>query len=138
MTYIIGVAWLVQAAVGIFLFLAWARHARGGSAGAVLAHTMLMVCYLVPWAVFIATGIVTWAWLAVVVLTIGIPFGDVLMVRRSRSLRGERSAGLRDYGAAVADVFAGRMPRRVAFHALFGAVVYFGSLGIALAATAAR
>ncbi|RAF63540.1 hypothetical protein DN546_34615 [Burkholderia multivorans] len=71
------------------------------------------------------------------VLCIGIPFGDVLMMHRSRRIRGERRPGLRDYGAAIGDVFAGRMPAKVAFHALFGGLVFFGSIAVAIGATAA-
>lgn len=96
-----------------------------------------MVGYLAPWAVFIATGAPIWAWVSVVVLVIGIPFGDALMVGRSRAIRRESNPGLRDYGSAVGTVFAGRMPPKVTFHALFSAAVFFGSLGVAIAATVA-
>lgn len=125
----------MQLLVGVLLLVGWVRHARGAGTGPVVAHTALMVGYLVPWAVFIATGHPVWAWGAVGVLSIGIPFGDVLMVHRSRRIRGERRPGLRDYGPAIGDVFAGRMPAKVAFHALFGGVVFFGSVGVAIGAT---
>lgn len=126
---------MVQLLVGVLLLAGWARYARGAGAGPVLAHIALMVGYLVPWAVFIVTGQPVWAWGAVGVLCVGIPFGDVLMVHRSRRMRGERRPGLHDYGAAIGDVLAGRMPAKVALHALFGGVVFFGSVGVAIGAT---
>lgn len=137
MGYAVLGAWLIQAAVGVMLLVGWARHARGAGAGAVLTHALLMVGYLVPWSLFIATGAPAWAWTAIGVLFVGIPFGDAMMVGRSRSIRGERNPGLRDYGSAIGSVFAGRMPRKVTFHAIFSAAVFFGSLGVAIGATVA-
>lgn len=135
MGYAVLGAWLIQAIAGIMLLVGWARHARGAAAGSVLAHTLLMVGYLVPWSVFIADGSPVWAWSAVAVLFVGIPFGDAMMVGRSRRIRGEVNPGMRDYGSAIGTVFAGRMPPKVTFHALFSAAVFFGSVGVAIAAT---
>lgn len=70
-------------------------------------------------------------------LTFGIGFGDAMMVRRFRGLVGETRPGMRDYGAAIGDVFTGRMPAKVTFHAAFSAVVYFGSIAVAIGATIA-
>lgn len=137
MEYAVLGAWLIQAVVGVTLLVGWARHARGAGAGPVLAHLLLMVGYLAPWAVFTATGVPVWAWISVAVLVIGIPFGDALMVGRSRAIRKEVNPGLRDYGVAIRTVFAGRMPPSVTFHALFSAAVFFGSLSVAIAATIA-
>ncbi|MEV7620050.1 hypothetical protein AB0N59_07900 [Microbacterium sp. NPDC089321] len=135
MGYAVLGAWLVQAAVGTMLLVGWARHARGAAAGSVLSHAMLMVGFLVPWSLFIASGSPFWAWAAVAVLFVGIPFGDAMMVGRSRSIRGETNPGLRDYGSAVGTVFSGLMPPKVTFHALFSAVVFFGSVALAVVAT---
>lgn len=84
---------------------------------------------------FTLTAGVVWAWIAVGVLTFGIGFGDAMMVRRFRRLVGDTRPGLRDYGAAIGAVFTGRLPARVTFHAAFSAVVYFGSIAVAIAAT---
>lgn len=135
MKYIVLAAWLIQAGVGVSLLIGWARHARGAGAALVLPHILLMVGFLVPWSMFAATGDVLWAWASIGVLLIGIPFGDAMMVRRSRRIRGESNPGLRDYGPAIATAFAGRLPPTVTFHAIFSAVVFFAPLGVAIAAT---
>jgi hypothetical protein len=41
----------------------------------------------------------------------------------------------RNYPVAVAAIFRGQMPGRVAFHALLASVVYLGCLGVCIAAT---
>jgi hypothetical protein len=94
-----------------------------------------MVAYLAPWVMFVITGAAWWAWAAIAVLMVGIPFGERMMRWRSRSARGQASPGSGDYVRAVADVFAGRLPPRVTFHAIFSAAVFFGSLGVAVGAT---
>lgn len=137
MELIILAAWIVQAVVGIMLLVGWARHARGAGSAAVLVHVVVATVALACWIVFVMVGPALWAWFAVAALCIGIPFGETQMVARSRRVRGEASAGLRDYGLAVGTVFAGQLPARVTFHALFSAVVFFGSLGVAIGATAA-
>lgn len=135
MRYAVLGAWVIQAVVGTTLLVGWARRARSGVAPAV--HAVIMLVCLAGWVVFVVTGLVAWAWAAVAALCAGIPFGEVMMVRRSRSIRRERNPGLRDYGSAIRTVFEGRMPPRVTFHALFSAVVFFGSLGVAIGATVA-
>lgn len=130
--------WAVQAWIGVTLFRSWIAHGRGHHRRATLTHAALMFSYLVPWTLLLVTGSPVWAWIAVAVLTVGIPFGETLMVARSRRLHGAQPAGLRDYGTSISDVFGGRMPRRVAFHALYSAAVYFGSLGVAIALSIAH
>ncbi len=137
MGYAVVVAWLIQAIVGTLLLVGWARHARKSGVGSVVTHSTLMVAYLVPWVAFTLTGAIWLAWAAVTVLIVGIPFGDSLMVRRTRRIRGETSFGLRDYGLAVQVLLATRLPPKVTFHAMFSAVVFFGSVGVAIAATVA-
>lgn len=137
MGYVMLGVWIIQAAVGVSLLVTWARHGRRTAAAAVLAHVSFMVIGLALWVTYLATGGALWPWLAVTTLCVGIPFGEVMMVRRSRRIRGTRRPRLADYGAAIGTVFAGRMPPRVGFHALFSAAVFFGSLGVAIGATVA-
>lgn len=137
MGYVMLVAWIVQAVVGVMLLWGWARHARGVGAPAVFTHAGVMVICLALWVVFVLTGTPLWAWLAVGALAVGIPFGETLMVRRARRLRGATRPGLRDYAASIGDVVSRRMPPAVSFHALFSAVVFFGSLGVAIGASVA-
>ncbi|MEJ1088939.1 hypothetical protein WDU99_11475 [Microbacterium sp. Mu-80] len=138
MDLIILGAWIVQAVAGIALLVGWARHAHGAGARAVITHVVVVLACLASWIVFVATGGVLWAWLAVVGLCIGIPFGETQMVARSRQVRGAAPAGMRDYVRAIGTVFTGRLPALVTFHAIFSAVVFFGSVGVAIGATIAR
>ncbi len=128
-------AWVIQVGVGIALFVGWLRHAHGAGRPAVSAHVSLMLIAFASWTVFVATDAVVWAWCAWAILTVGIGFGDYMMVRRYRGLEGMTRPGLGDYAPAIGAVFRGRMPGKVAFHAVFSAVVYFGSLGVAIAAS---
>jgi hypothetical protein len=96
-----------------------------------------MLAAFASWTTFAISGGLAWAWCAVGILTAGIGFGDYMMVRRYRHLEGSSRPGLGDYGPAIGAVFTGRLPVRVAFHAVFSAVVYFGSLGVAIAASVA-
>ncbi|GAA3913553.1 hypothetical protein [Microbacterium invictum] len=137
MGYVVLGAWVIQAIVGAILLGEWLRHARGAGRGPLLVHISLVVLYLAPWVAFVVTGAAWWAWIAVAVLTVALSFGDVMMVRRARRLQGRTRPGMRDYGGAIGMVFTGKMPRRVVFHALLAPVVYFGSLGLAIAATVA-
>lgn len=137
MELIILGAWFVQAAAGIALLIGWARHAHGSGVRSVITHVVTVLACLGSWIAFVRTGAVLWAWLAVVGLCIGIPFGETQMVARSRRTRGESPAGMRDYVRAIGMVFTGRLPALVTFHALFSAVVFFGSLGVAIGATIA-
>jgi hypothetical protein len=136
MAYFVLGAWLIQGAVGVSLLIGWARHGRR-YAGAVVTHVVVVLVMLGLWITFLATGAVAFAWTAQVVLALGIPFGETMMVRRSRQLRGITTKRLSDYGRAVVDVFRGRLPGPVVFHALFAGVVFFSALGVCIGATVA-
>ncbi len=126
----------VQMTAGVVL-LTRVLRAGHGIGTAVASHVGSGVAALVFWLLFVATGVVLWAWLTFVALTVGNTVGDGLLRDRARRLSG-RSDGLwRDYGAAIAAVFRGQMPGLVTFHALFAGVVYFGCLGICIGATIA-
>ncbi|WP_336646502.1 hypothetical protein [Microbacterium sp. USHLN186] len=75
-----------------------------------LAHVSFMVIGFALWVTYVATGDALWPWLAVIILCLGIPLGEVMRVRRSRRIRGTRTPRRADYGAAIGTVFAGRMP----------------------------
>ena len=92
------------------------------NAGPVVTHAVLMFGTLV---------------LTLAGFMLAIPFGETMMVRRSRRLRGITSPSGGDYGRAIADVFRGRMPPKVAFHSLFSPVVFFSCLGVCIGATIA-
>lgn len=137
MGYAVLGAWLIQAAVGAALLLSVRRHARRRVPRAIVAHAVLMLLFAAPWLAYVITGRAWWPWIAIGILMVGIPFGETMMVRRARALRGETTPGMRDYGRAVALIVQGRFPRRVAFHALFSAVVFFPALAVAIGATVA-
>lgn len=138
MAIFVLVAWIVQAAVGVWLLVGWIRHGRGASASAVLSHVVLGVAGLAMWIAFVQTDALAWAWLAFAAMTIGNAIGDsVMLIGRTRRLRGESLGFWRDYGAAVSATFRGEFPRHVVFHTLFSAVVYFPCLGVCIGATVA-
>ena len=135
MGYVVLAAWLIQAAVGVSLFVSsW----RGGRTGAptVVTHATAGVLGLALWAAFLLTGNVLLAWLAFVVITVGNGFGDAMLLGRSRGLHGATTFW-KGYVGAVGDTFRGRMPPRVTFHALFSGLVYFTCLGVCIGATVA-
>jgi hypothetical protein len=131
------VVWLIQAAVGVTLLVSWARHENGRNGSLIVPHAAMMLAFVVPWTVFIVTGAVGWAWAGFTILLVFIGFGDATMVRRARAVTGAPNSGLRDYGPAIAVAVSGRLGRRVIFHALFSAVVFFGCLAVCIAATVA-
>ncbi len=128
-------AWLVQATVGITLAVGWWRHGRRG-APTVVRHVTGVLLGLALWVLFTVTGAVPAAWAAFVVLTWGMGFGDEMLLGRVSARTGS-SSKRRNYPAAVRAIFRGEMPWRVAFHALFSPVVFFGALGVSIAATVA-
>lgn len=128
------VAWIVQACVGVSLAVAWWRHGRYG-APTVRAHVVASVVGLGLWVGFVATGSVVAAWAAFAAITVGNTYGDKMLLGRVEGRTGTDSKR-RNYPVAVGAIFRGQMPRRVAFHALFAGVVYFGCLGVCIAATA--
>lgn len=135
MEYVVLGAWVIQAAVGVWLFVRWI-FGGGGRAGTVVTHVVGAVASLVAWIVFVVTGGLAWAWAAFAVVTVANAVGDTML--RGRERRRAGSTGFwRDYGAAIASVFRGRMPPAVAFHAAFAGVVYFTCLGVAIGATIA-
>jgi hypothetical protein len=136
MPYVVLAAWIIQASVGTWLLIGWARHGRR-HAGAILPHVAVMVGTLVLWVAFLVTGAVGFAWATLAGLMIAIPFGETAMVRRSRRLRGVTKESAADYGGAIVDVFRGRMPPAVTFHAAFSAAVFFPCLGVCIGATVA-
>ncbi len=133
MAYLVLAAWIVQGSVGIALLLGWLSHGRPRAAP-LLTHVAISVVALGLWVGFVASGQLVWGWSAFVLVTIGNGFGDSLLVARSRRLSG-RHGFAKDYKTAVATVFAGRLPRKVSFHALFSGVVYFGCLAACLVGT---
>lgn len=132
MSWFVLVAWLIQSAVGVSLLVGWLRHGRR-AAPAVVLHVALALVALALWVFFIATGNVLPAWIAFALITVGNGIGDWLLVRRAQRLPGPVPSNA--YGAAIAAVFRGRMPRSVTFHALFAGVVYFSCLGVCLGAS---
>ena len=134
--FVLG-AWVIQACVGVVLLVGWLRHSGVPGAGArgraaVLAHLLLSLVALGLWVAFVLTHRILLGWVSLGGLTVGNALGDLLLVRRSRRASGNGLSWRADYGTAIRNVFTGRFPRRVAFHALFAGVVYFGALAACL------
>jgi hypothetical protein len=132
MPYVVLAVWLIQAAVGVSLFVRWLRHGRNGIP-TVVTHAGSAVVGLGLWVAFIATGALLPAWLALAAITVGNGFGDAMLVRRHRRAEGTSAS----YASAIGAVFRGRMPPRITFHACFAGVVYFLCLGVCIGATVA-
>lgn len=136
MGYLVLAAWVIQATMGVPLLVSWFRHAQGRSAALVFTHVIAMIAFLAPWTAFILTGSVLWAWVGFAVLTAFIGFGDATMVRRARRLKGwDRGWG--DYFPSIGVALSGAFGRRVTFHMLFSAVVFFGCLAVCIVASVA-
>jgi hypothetical protein len=135
MVYVVLAVWIVQAAVGVSLFVGWLRHGRG-SPLAVVWHVVPALAGLALWIVFVLADSLVAAWGAFLVLTVANVFGDRMMLRRQRRITGTTTFW-RDYGTTLVSALRGRFPRRVVFHALFAGVVYFTCLGVCIGATVA-
>lgn len=130
--FVLG-AWMLQALVGVSLAVSWWRHGRHG-ASTVRAHAAAATVGLALWVIFAVTANLVVAWSAFVAITVGNTYGDEMLLGRVRSRTGTTSKR-RNYPVAIAAIFRGQMPPRVAFHALFAGVVYFSCLGACVSAT---
>ena len=133
MAYVVLAAWVIQASVGVTLAVTWWRHGRHG-APTVYVHAAASTAGLALWVTFLTTASLAAAWSALVAITVGNTYGDRMLLGRVHSRTGTTSMR-RNYPVAVAAIFRGQMPPRVAFHAVFAGVVYFGCLGVCIAAT---
>ncbi|NGN91561.1 hypothetical protein G5C66_02245 [Nocardioides sp. KC13] len=134
MTYVVLVAWLVQAAVGVLLLTGWLRRGRGRTP-IVLSHVVASVLGVASWITYVLTDRVLWAWAAIVLITIGNSFGDMMLLRRARAMGGRHLSTVNAYMVALRSMFKGRLPLRVSFHAVFAGVVYFSTLAVCIVDT---
>ncbi|WP_146145348.1 hypothetical protein [Microbacterium timonense] len=137
MSYVVLAFWIVQSAVGLTLLVSWLRHASGRGARQVIPHVATSVSGLVLWIWFIASGAILPAWLALIAITIGNTFGDIVLLGRVRRFAPQARTLVQRYGAAIGGVFRGQLSPRVWFHALFAGVVYFTCLGVCIGETVA-
>jgi hypothetical protein len=133
MAYVVLLAFVVQATVGASLAATWWHSGRRG-APTVCPHMAAATLGLALWIAFVVTGNPVAAWSAFAAITLGNTYGDKMLLARVHRQTGT-SSKRRNYPVAVAAIFRGRMPRRVAFHALFAGVVYFSCLGVCIAST---
>ena len=133
MVYVVLVAFMVQATVGASLALTWWHHGRRG-APTVITHVATAALGLGLWIAFVVTDSSVLAWSAFAAITVGNTLGDEMLLRRVHRQTGTTSKR-RNYPVAIAAIFRGRMPWRVAFHALFAGVVYFSCLGVCIVST---
>ena len=136
MSYVVLVLMAIQAAAGVLLLAGWMRGTRRGGP-VVLTHVSAGLLTVVFWVLFLVQGPVWAAWTAFGIMTVGNAVGDSMLVKRWQRMNDSSRGFWRSYGAAIASVFAGEMPRRVAFHALFAGVVYFVTLGVCIGASVA-
>ncbi|MER7606443.1 hypothetical protein [Nocardioides sp. NPDC127503] len=134
MSYVVLVAWIVQAAVGVLLLTGWFRHGRARSP-VVLAHVGFSVLGVASWTTYVLVDQVLWAWAALLLITIGNSFGDNMLLWRTRRMGGAHLSTVNAYKLAIRSIFKRRLPLRVGFHAVFAGVVYFSTLAICVVAT---
>ncbi|TQL66685.1 hypothetical protein FB381_0549 [Nocardioides albertanoniae] len=133
MTYVVLVAWLVQASAGVLLLTRWWRHRI--RAGVVVTHVALSVLGLALWVAYVLSDHVFWGWGALGLIAVGNGFGDAMLLRRARAMGGRHLSVLHAYRVALGAIFAGRMPAFVIFHALLAGVVFFATLAVCVVAT---
>ena len=133
MEFVVLLSFVIQASVGASLLATWWRRGRRGAL-TVNVHWVAALVGLGLWTAFTATDSLVAAWGAFAAITVGNTYGDKMLLARVHHHTGTTSK-LRNYPVVVAAILRGRMPRRVAFHALFAGVVYFGCLGVCIAST---
>ncbi|MEU6137374.1 hypothetical protein [Nocardioides sp. NPDC047086] len=134
MSYVVLVAWLVQATVGVLLLTGWFRHGRVRPP-VVLTHVGLSVLGLASWTAYVLAGQILWAWAAFALITVGNGFGDNMLLWRTRRMGGSHLSTVNTYKLALRSMFKGRLPFRVSFHAVFAGVVYFSTLALCIVET---
>ena len=132
MTYVVLVAWLVQACVGVLL-IRWWRHRTHPRV--VVTHVALSVLGLALWVTYVVSDQVLWGWGALGMIAIGNGFGDAMLLRRARAMGGRHLSVIHAYRVALRAIFTGKLPAFVAFHAVFAGVVFFATLAVCVAAS---
>lgn len=133
MAYLVLLAFVVQASVGLSLAVTWWRRSRRG-VPTVQIHVAAATLGLALWTAFVMTENLVAAWSTFAAITVGNTYGDKMLLGRAQGHTGTTSKR-RNYPVVVAAIFRGQMPWRVAFHALFAGVVYFSCLSVCIAST---
>ena len=105
MSYVVLVAWLVQAAVGVLLLTGWLRHGRIHSR-VIVTHVTLSVLGVACWITYVLSDRVLWAWVALLLITIGNGFGDNILLRRTRAMGGSHLSTVNAYRLALRSIRA--------------------------------
>jgi hypothetical protein len=121
MSVVVLVALLLQAALGLWLLLAWRRRAPVSATAYV--HAGVVVLALALWAASMAQDSAPLAWSSLLVLLVGNFLGDLLLIAHRRGVTGAEGGFFADYGAAVGAVLRGRHPARATIHAAGAGVV---------------
>jgi hypothetical protein len=137
MAAVVLVAWIIQGAVGLTLFLDWLRREPRRGARTVIPHVLLTLAGLLFWVGFTVTGALAAAWISFAIITAGNIFGDTMLLGRARRIAPDATTIRQRYAVAIVSIFRRALPRRVSFHAVFSAVVYFPCLGVCVGATVA-
>ncbi len=134
MSYVVLVAWLVQAAVGVLLLTSWLGRRRTPPR-TVVTHVTLSVLGVASWITYVLADRLLWAWVALGLITVGNAFGDMVLLRRTRAMGGSHLSTVNAYRLALRSMFKGRLPLRVSFHAMFAGVVWFSTLAVCIVET---
>lgn len=127
---------VITAGLGLTAFISWLQHRDTRLPVVKLStHIFLQAVAILLWLIFVISDILVFAWLSFGILTLGQVFGDLLMFASFRS-RNSNNSQLK-YLSVARDVLGFKRPVP-GFHALIGAVSWFGMLAICIIATATR
>ncbi len=121
------ITWVITAGLGSYMVATWRRH--GGAKGdpetthlppaRVFTHLGLAVAGLVVWIVFLASGDVVWAWIAVADLVLVAALGGVMARRWTLDGRAAMSGADATSHGDLAEQHIARPP--VVIHGIFAA-----------------
>ncbi|MFD8494764.1 hypothetical protein [Amycolatopsis sp. NPDC059657] len=127
------VALILNALVGVFMFVRWLGRSAGSLPPLVYFHIATASVSLALWIAYLVVGRpALLAWAVFVVLTATNALGDTLLVRGWRARHSVSSGSLvRNYLGAARDVLSGKRPASM-IHAILAPVAYFSVLLAAL------
>lgn len=121
MRYVVLVALLLQASVGVKLLLDWWRKSRPTPTA--FLHAGVADTATILWIVYMAVDKSWLAWASFAVILLGNFLGDLLLIDHWRGRTGQGTSFFKDYGAAVMSVVRGQHPRVPTLHAAGAGIV---------------
>ena len=121
MSYVVLVALLLQASVGVKMLIDWWRTSRPTPQA--FLHAGVADAAAILWIVYMVADKTWIAWASFVVILFGNFFGDLLLIDHWRGRTGQRRSFFKDYGAAAMSVVRGQHPKVPTVHAAGAGIV---------------